>query len=198
MATDSGTIGLAAGLTVMTFGGMLVYSAIKDVSFVDMLRGVTGTPLGPSAAVGDAPAVSTDQSGADALGVPNIGGFPSPTGTTVIDGHPVVKWIAVQVLAARKHGWTGKVRSGWRSDAEQAQACIEVCGNPQGCPGKCAKPGTSNHRGKTFPGGAVDVDDPAGFAAALVRARAAGDLGPYPMIRNALPQDPVHFSLTGH
>ena len=198
MATESGTIGVAAALTTITIGGMLVYSAIKNVGFTDMLAGMTGTPLGPSQEVQDAPPVSTGQSGSDDLNVPNIGGFPSPTGTVSIDGHPVATWIARQVLAARKHGWGGSVQSGWRSDTDQAQACIEVCGNPQGCPGRCAKPGTSNHRSKTFPGGAVDVSDPDGFRAALARARAAGDLGPYPMIRNDLPNDPMHFSLTGH
>lgn len=109
-----------------------------------------------------------------------------------IDGYYVAHWIAQIVLWARKDGWPGQVTSGYRTDADQREACRHVCGNPNGCPGRCAKPGTSNHRFKTYPGGAVDVSDYQDFGRRVKR---------YPhgqTIKNDLPQDPVHFSLSGH
>lgn len=109
-----------------------------------------------------------------------------------IDGYRVINWIAQRVLWARGDVWKGQVLSGYRSDSEQADACRHVCGNPNGCPGTCAKPGTSNHRGRAYPGGAVDVSDPAGFTLAM--SRYPGD---HKLI-NDLPKDRGHFSLTGH
>lgn len=110
-----------------------------------------------------------------------------------IDGYWVAGWIAKIVLWARAHDWDGKVTSGYRSDADQREACRHVCGDPNGCPGRCAKPGTSNHRYKTYPGGAVDVTEYGTFATVVAR---------YPYgdtIKNALPTtDPVHFSLKGN
>lgn len=109
-----------------------------------------------------------------------------------IDGFRVINWIAVRVEWARGDVWNGKVLSGYRSDSEQADACRHVCGNPNGCPGTCAKPGTSNHRYKAYPGGAVDVSDRDNFERAMSRWP-----GTHPLI-NALPNDLGHFSLTGH
>jgi hypothetical protein len=113
------------------------------------------------------------------------------SGTRVIDGIPVAKWIAPIVLWARAHGWHGRVTSGYRTVAQQRQACIHVCGNPNGCPNRCAKPGTSNHQYTEFPRGAVDVTDYDTFGAVVAH---------YPgehTIHNALPLDPVHFSFSG-
>lgn len=109
-----------------------------------------------------------------------------------IDGYYVAGWIADIVLWARKHGWHGVVTSGYRSDADQREACRHVCGNPNGCPGRCAKPGTSNHRYKVYPGGAVDVSDYGTFGQVVKRFPNG------PTIKNDLPADPVHFSLSGH
>lgn len=36
--------------------------------------------------------------------------------------------------------------SGYRSPEQQRQACIRVCGNPEGCPSRCARPGSSQHQ----------------------------------------------------
>lgn len=80
----------------------------------------------------------------------------SEGGTVTIDGKPVDTWIAKEIEWARKHGWSGTVTSGYRTEAEQIplyQAYL-AGGNV------AAKPGTSNHEKKHFPGGAVDVTEP--------------------------------------
>jgi hypothetical protein len=190
---------MGAALAALTIGAWFTYSALTGKSLADVFKGGL-TPLDPSGKI--TPVEPTDAT-SDTTNRGNK--LPSPfdvfgdlagSGTVVIDGHAVAGWIAKQVLAARHHGWTGHVASGVRTYAEQVQACIHVCGNPNGCPGRCAKPGTSNHRGTRYPLGAVDVDDPAGFAAALQRAQAAGDITG-PIIRNNLPNDRGHFSATG-
>lgn len=115
-----------------------------------------------------------------------------PPGLGTYDGKPVALWIIPHLKYARNHGWNGSVSSGYRSKKEQIAACIHVCGNPNGCPGTCAKPGTSNHERKTWPGGAVDVTDYANFGRIVKGSPHSGRL------INDLPDDPVHFSQTGH
>lgn len=113
-------------------------------------------------------------------------------GTESIDGYNVAAWIAPIVLWCREHGWHGRVTSGYRSVADQREACRHVCGNPNGCPGRCAHPGDSEHQGTEFPHGAVDVSDYTTFADVVSRY-------PHrPTIRNELPLDRVHFSYSGH
>lgn len=109
-----------------------------------------------------------------------------------IDGKMVAGWIADIVVWARANGWGGKVTSGVRTVAEQRVACRNLCGNPEGCPGTCAKPGTSNHQGSVFPEGAVDVTDYDNFGRIVARYPGAHT------IKNDLPLDRVHFSYTGH
>lgn len=198
---------MAIAIAAITIGGWFAYSALKGMSLAEVFKGGGGTTLDPGGSV-QAPDTATStssaptaDSGTAILGTDPGNGLPGvQRGTTIIDGKPVVNWIASQVLAARRHGWSGQVTSGVRTYSEQVQACIHVCGNANGCPGTCAKPGTSNHevRVAIFPYGAVDITNGAQFDTALKRAKGAGDAGPYPMIRNALPNDPVHRSLTGH
>jgi hypothetical protein len=45
-------------------------------------------------------------------------------------------------------GVTIKCTSCYRNVIQQANACRRVCGNPQGCPGRCARPGSSQHQKK--------------------------------------------------
>lgn len=113
-------------------------------------------------------------------------------GTVVIDGVKVAAWIADVVLWVRRDGWNGHVSDGYRSVADQRIACTHVCGNPNGCPGRCAKPGTSNHQRTEFPGGAVDVTEYEDFG------RRAKRYPHGPTVKNDLPLDRVHFSYTGH
>ena len=184
---------MGVAIIAITVGAWFAYSALKGESLTDVFKGGTGS-LDPGGSVGSGFNTATGTGARTTLPDPST--LP-PGGTTVIDGKPVANWIAVQVLGARKHGWTGQVTSGVRSRAEQVLACLNVCGNANGCPGTCAKPGTSNHEKIKFPFGAVDITDGASFDAALRRAKTAGDAGPYPVIRNNLPNDPVHRSLTG-
>ena|SRR6266498_2761385 len=113
-------------------------------------------------------------------------------GTVKLDGLWVAAWIYDPATWARQHGWQGHVTSGYRSVADQREACRHVCGNPNGCPGRCAKPGTSEHQFTEYPRGAIDVSDPTDFANVMRRYP-----GPH-TLRNDLPDDPVHFSHSGH
>lgn len=202
MAKSDSTIGVGVALLVMTVGGMLVYTSLKGKSVTSVLSGDVGATLDPSGGVPTDPpdtAVTGTQldpsdPNAHAPGATGTGGLPGVTaGTTLIDGFQVANWLASWVICARKNGWTGTVTSGYRDDNDQAQACIHVCGNAAGCPGTCAAPGSSNHRLKVYPGGAVDVTDPVGFTATLKKCT-----GPFTRPRNALPNDLGHFSATGH
>jgi hypothetical protein len=81
-----------------------------------------------------------------------------------------------------------RVTSSYRSCGQQALACQSICGNPDGCPGTCVKPGLSYHQ----LGLAVDLTqgslDTPGVIAAL---EAAGWC-------QAVPDtDPGHFSFHG-
>lgn len=109
----------------------------------------------------------------------------SPThdngGTTDFEGMKVASWIAPALAYARHHGWKGKVRSGFRTLAEQTTIY-----NSGVRP--AAKPGTSNHEGADFPRGAVDVSDAAQLSDILRRSPYATKL------QWAGPKDPVHFS----
>lgn len=108
-----------------------------------------------------------------------------PSGKTVyMDGKPVVGWIAQILQKAKRAGWHGTVTSGVRTKAEQLQAAKNygLQHYPNG-------PLASNHvEGHN---GAVDVSDPEGLKRALQK------LG-INRLRNDMPEDPVHFSATGH
>lgn len=133
-------------------------------------------------------------------GTPSPGQAPAPVavggpqggGTTVYRGILLANWIIPLLRFASNHGWNGAPTSGYRSVPQQREACRHVCGNPEGCPGRCAKPGTSNHQFYVYPRGAVDVTDPAGFERAMNRYPGG------PPLVNHLPADPVHFSHSGH
>lgn len=194
-----------AAIGLITIGGIMVYSALKGITITDVLAGVTGdpidarggTPVDPNSAGGaltTPPSSTPDTPGTQ--GSP--GGLPGvQVGTTIIDGKPVANWIAQEVLWARHTGgWTGQITSGVRTVEEQRQACIHVCGNPNGCPGRCAHPGDSNHQGIAYPEGAIDVGS-AAQAVSLVRVL-RGYPGGSRLKCCALPADLVHLSATGH
>lgn len=94
------------------------------------------------------------------------------------------------IQAVWNAGWRGAVVSGYRSPAYQAILCENMCGNSQGCPGRCAPPGASNHQHYGPGQGAVDVTNYYMFAAV---ARRIGS----PLHNSLGAQDPVHFSFTG-
>jgi hypothetical protein len=92
------------------------------------------------------------------------------------------------VGARRDAGVEIPVVQSFRSCGQQRQACRSICGNPDGCPGRCAPPGLSWHQ----LGAAIDitqegVDDPR-----VVEALEANGWC------QALPEsDPGHFSFDG-
>src|SRR5439155_17920598 len=81
-----------------------------------------------------------------------------------------------------------EVVSSYRTCGQQAMTCQRLCGNPNGCPGTCIKPGYSYHQ----LGLAIDVTqatlDAPGAKAAL---EAAGWCQSVPRT------DPGHFSFHG-
>lgn len=183
-------------ILLIAIGGLYVYSALEGVGVVQAFQDIVRNPLDPSGAhatgAGGTAGPATGAGGGDATDPENQLGQTS-AGTTVIDGKPVANWIVPVVKWARSHGWTGKVQSGHRTVAEQRLACIRVCGNPMGCPNRCAKPGQSNHQTTRYPGGAIDVDDPAGFLAAIQ------DYPGGPPLKNSLgADDPGHMSVNGN
>ena len=76
----------------------------------------------------------------------------------------------------------------YRTCRQQALACRNICGDPSGCPGRCAKPGTSYHQ----LGAAIDITqgslDLEGVVDALV------DTG---WCQSQPDSDPGHFSYGG-
>jgi hypothetical protein len=113
-----------------------------------------------------------------------------PPGVTTFDGRQVASWMKPYLDFARKNGWKGTLASGFRDPVHSEEICKRMCGHPT-CPGRCAGR-TSNHSGSAKPKGAVDVSDFARFGQLMQRCPLT------PRIHNALPQDPVHFSATGH
>lgn len=116
-------------------------------------------------------------------------GFALSRGGVNFDGHVVAGWIAPILSWARAHGWGGSVTSGYRSFSQQAAlyARYRAGGNI------AAVPGESNHEKLNYPGGAVDVSEPAQLNAVLRG---------YPRRPNLVWGGPVigdqvHFSATG-
>lgn len=95
----------------------------------------------------------------------------------------IARWIAPQLLAAKKAGWPGEITNGWRSYPHQHWLYYESGFSP------VAFPGTSRHEGSRWPLGAIDVPDPT----VLVAALAAAWKGPY-TLKHAGVVDPPHFS----
>jgi hypothetical protein len=99
---------------------------------------------------------------------------------------PIAGWIVPALDWASQHGWSGSVTSGYRDYSQQASI------NASGA--FSAPAGKSNHETTQYPGGAVDVTDPAQLIQVL-----KGYTGPYKLVGGVLgAADPEHFSATGH
>lgn len=110
-------------------------------------------------------------------------------GVVLLDGHYVAEWIAKEVLRIREAGrWKGVIASGWRDPVYSEGLCYNMCGAPS-CSGRCAGR-SSNHSGIYKPAGAVDVTQYDVFRAECKRLNSP--------LHNALPNDLVHFSMSGH
>jgi hypothetical protein len=98
---------------------------------------------------------------------------------------PVAAWIVPILQWASQHGWNGTVTSGYRS--YEQQAAINASG------AYSAPAGRSNHETAQYPGGAVDVTNPAQLLSAL-----KGYTGPHRLVGGVLGAvDPEHFSANG-
>lgn len=102
-------------------------------------------------------------------------------GLATFEGTKVAAWIAPYLHYGRSKGWKGAINSGWRSYSEQV-AIWNSGVRP------AARPGTSNHEKKVFPGGAVDVEE-AEVLDAILKKLPGGSL-----LKFAGAVDPVHFS----
>lgn len=112
-------------------------------------------------------------------------------GFATFDGKTVAAWMVPWLLKSRQAGWQGVVVSGVRTPAYSIQLCYNMCGAPS-CPGRCAG-ANSNHNmlpTQGYPYGALDVSDYYNFE------RIQWSIGS--PLRNDLPIDPVHFSVSGH
>jgi hypothetical protein len=110
-------------------------------------------------------------------------------GVGTFDGKLCASWLIPYLTWAREHGWQGKLNSGWRDPVYSEGLCLKMCGAPT-CPGRCAGR-TSNHAGDVKPKGAVDVSDYVRFGQLMAQCPLS------PRIRNNLPKDLVHFSVSG-
>jgi D-alanyl-D-alanine carboxypeptidase len=182
-----------------TLGAALLFSAFKNQSLVSLILGQKGEGISeqgeshPSANVSEEPntadSLVNNAAGAAAGAITkapkNVPHTPAEasklSGLSVYDGHQVARWIVPFLAYARQHGWKGHVESGYRSEAEQRRIY-----NSGVRP--AAVPGTSNHEGKAFPRGAVDVTE-ASQLSMILKAMPGGSL-----LKWAESADPVHFS----
>lgn len=106
------------------------------------------------------------------------------------EGKTVAAWMIPWLNKSKTAGWVGTVVSGVRTPEYSQQLCYNMCGAPT-CPGKCAGL-TSNHNmlpTQGYPYGAIDVSDYDNFE------RIQFEIGS--PLKNDLPVDPVHFSVSG-
>lgn len=117
---------------------------------------------------------------------------PTPvSGWATWNGIAIAAWMKPWLEKSQAHGWTGYVTSGVRTPAHSVELCYAMCG-ASSCPGRCAG-ASSNHNctaGCPYPTGAVDVTDYYNFE------RIQYEIGS--PLRNHLPADPVHFSVSGY
>jgi hypothetical protein len=125
-------------------------------------------------------------SGLTASGADGVSGAVIPQTSWNPQQKPIAAWIAPVLDWASQHGWTGSVTSGYRSYANQASI------NASGA--YSAPAGKSNHETTQYPGGAVDVSNPAQLLQVL-----QGYAGPQQLVGGVLGAvDPEHFSANGH
>jgi hypothetical protein len=172
-AADAAAIGA-------TLSGTTAAGASASTSFATALaqaQGTAGSPATTGTGLTQAGTTSTASVVPGAV-VPQTAWNP--------EQKPIAGWITPVLDWASQHGWTGTVTSGYRD--YQQQASINASG------AFSAPAGKSNHETTQYPGGAVDVTNPAELIQVL-----KGYTGPYKLVGGVLgPADPEHFSATGH
>lgn len=177
-----------------TLGAALLFSAVKNMSLIQLVKGEPG-PGQPASIVDAANAravvgtavkgtgtgsksdplePSGGTKGSGRTSAKGLAKWTNPDGSTVL----IAKWIYFEL---KRVGWHGYIESGYRSYQEQVEVCATGV-KP------CATPGTSNHQGKVFPKGAIDVreSEASGLSAKLQAVHS-------PLVY-AGSKDPVHFS----
>ena len=110
---------------------------------------------------------------------------------------PLHTWQGVTLqpvaLTAFKHaqrlaGGRIAVVQSYRSCVQQAEACRNICGDPNGCPGRCASPGLSYHQ----LGAAIDITQDSLDAPGVI-----GALEEAGWCQSQPDTDPGHFSFGG-
>jgi hypothetical protein len=162
-----------------TVGAALLFSAVKNVTLIQMLKGEPGEGQ-PSSIVegvfsrGARPSPKGGQVGSEGVALRGLYVWTNPDGSKV----PICKWIASEL---KRVGFKGHIESGYRSKADQARVCATGV-KP------CATPGKSRHQGKKFPNCAIDV--PEAEAVELDKKLRAA----HSPLKYAGNKDPVHFS----
>lgn len=117
-------------------------------------------------------------------------GFSTPSRSWNPYGRQIPNWMITWIDKSAANGWNGVVVSGVRTPEYSEQLCYNMCGSPT-CSGTCAGRG-SNHNmtsGQGYPYGALDVSDYYSFESVQFRIGSP--------LRNNLPNDAVHFSVSG-
>jgi hypothetical protein len=175
-ATLNGTAA-AGGSTSTNFAGALAQAQGTTGSAATATTGLTAGDASTATGLTQAGTTSTASVVPGAV-VPQTAWNP--------EHKPIAGWIAPALDWASQHGWSGTVTSGYRD--YQQQASINASG------AFSAPAGKSNHETTQYPGGAVDVTNPAELSQVL-----KGYTGPYKLVGGVLgPADPEHFSATGH
>lgn len=185
---------MTAGYAILTLGAIAIFTGLNNMTVADILRGgksgdrsnLLGSDVTDAGFTHDTGNAVSDV-GKTIGGV--VGGGKNAKGVATYNGKQVAAWMVPWLKKAEQAGWDGCLSSGYRTPQYSESLCQDMCGAPS-CPGTCA--GTSsNHSGKNYPAGAIDVCNPANFEAAGAKVKG------FPL-KNDLPADPVHFSFTGH
>jgi hypothetical protein len=180
LASPIGSTAANANAIGATLSGTQAAGSASSTNFASALAQAQGTPLsGGSTATGLSPTGSTSAAGVTP-------GAVVPQAAWNPEQKQIAGWIAPVLDWASQHGWTGSVTSGYRDYSQQS--AINASG------AYSAPAGKSNHETTQYPGGAVDVTDPAQLIQVL-----KGYTGPYKLVGGVLGAvDPEHFSATGH
>jgi hypothetical protein len=172
-----------AGAIGATLNGTPPAAGTSPTSFASALAQAQRTTLAPTSTTSTDASLGLTGSTSTAGVVP---GAVVPQAAWNPEHKQIAGWIAPILDWASQHGWSGTVTSGYRD--YQQQAAINASG------AFSAPAGKSNHETTQYPGGAVDVTDPAQLIQVL-----KGYAGPYRLVGGVLgAADPEHFSATGH
>ena len=177
-------------IAALTIGAIFIYTAFKDKTIGELLRGEANDSENVRFFGG-----TGNSTLASFMPSKTSGGVVAPSqikrarGTRKWENGNVViaAWIYYEL---KRIGFTGQLTSGYRTPAYSRSLCQRMCG-ADSCPGTCAGE-KSNHSGKVFPEGAIDV------AASSLGEMKAKTKKHHSILKNDLPADPIHFSASGH